>query len=166
MGEIVVNHPFVRHAGDLSGFEESFDLRRKEEGRAIPDVIERLDAEPVARAEEFFLSGIVESKAPHPVQMLDTIGSPGNVRIDNDFGIRLRAKDKALGPKLLPELDIVVDFPVEDYPDILLRIRHRLMAGGGEIDDAQPPPGECEVGLVRRAFRRFYVRMIDLGSGF
>ena len=75
--------------------------------------------------------------------------------MDDHFGVGVGAKDVAALLELGAQLLEVVDFAVEDDPDRLVGIGHRLMAAG-EIDDRQPPEAEAdrtlhEVALVIRA---------------
>ena len=47
--------------------------------------------------------------------------------------------------KVMHQLDVVVNFAVEDDEDIALLVGHRLAARGGGIDDREPPAAEKNV---------------------
>jgi len=53
----------------------------------------------------------------------------------------------ALRDEFRPKLAIVVDLAVQDDPEPAALVRHRLRAGVGEVDDAQPCVAKGDVGL-------------------
>src|SRR5207237_8425444 len=55
---------------------ERLRLARKRESRAVDAVVERLDAETVARAEEPLLRLVPEGERPHSVETLDAALAP------------------------------------------------------------------------------------------
>src|SRR5438874_2419369 len=58
--------------------------------------------------------------------------------MDQHLGIGARAKLMAGREQQFAELGEIVDLAIEDDPDGGVLIGHRLVAGGAEVDDAQP----------------------------
>src|SRR5215467_7649111 len=60
------------------------------------------------------------------------------IKMNNCFGVALGAIVMALRLQLLPQLRVIVDFPVEDDPNRSIFIANGLVPGS-EVHDAQPP---------------------------
>jgi hypothetical protein len=84
------------------------------------------------------------------VEALDAVRAPLGVSFEDDFGIPLREKTMAFGGQLVAQLPVIVDAAVEDDGQAELRIDHRLLRCGSEIDNAQPPMAERDAVLHER----------------
>ena len=78
-----------------------------------------------------------------PFSRPKTSGAPFLVAVNDHFGVRARPEVVPALLELGPQLLEVVDFAVEDDPDRLVGIGHRLVAAG-EIDDRQPPETQAD----------------------
>ena len=91
----------------------------------------------------------------------------------------MRPEPVAAGLEIAPQVAVVVDLAVEDDPDRLVFVGHRLLAAG-PVDDGQPAmtkrkPGRAMNGaavrtammqaLGHRANRARYIRRADLRPG-
>ena len=113
--------------------------RRSEAKTARPfRVIERLDAEPVARQNDAAGVALPYREREHAVKAFDAARSPFRIGFEDDFSVALREKAIALGRKLGAQFAKIVDAAVEDDGEAEFRIDHRLLRCGGKIDDAEP----------------------------
>ena len=136
--------------------EDRLDLGAEEHALRQQRVVQRLDAEPIAGEEELAPARVPDREGEHPVQALDARGALLLVEVDDRLGV-------GRGPEAVParlepgaQLAVVVDLAVVGDPDRPVLVGHRLMAGGREVDDREPPMAERDA-LLRtdaRAARR------------
>src|SRR5215475_1477373 len=98
-------------------------------------VKERLFADPVSRQEESPPPPIPDSEGEHSAQPGKATRAPLLVGVDDDFGTRARAETMAQTFKLAAESLKVVELAVERDLYVAARVRHRLAARFGKIDD-------------------------------
>jgi hypothetical protein len=104
----------------------------------IEPVIERLDAESIARNEQPLLTDIPDGKSEHAAQPCGHRFAPLLVPVDDNFGIRSRPERVTTSDELGAQLGKVIDFAVEDYADRLVFVEHWLSAAG-DVNDCEPP---------------------------
>jgi hypothetical protein len=104
-------------------------------------VVERLDAEAIAGAEERLAIVVPEDEGEHPAQALQARGSPLAVRVENDLGVR--AGGEAIAAQLLAQLEEVVDLAIAG-DGVAVAVEHRLAASRW-VDDAQASMGHAHV---------------------
>ena len=87
-----------------------------EKKRAVRErrVVERLDAEPVAREEERLPVAVPEREREHAAEALDAALAPRLPRMHDHLGVALRAEGVAEPRELGNERLVVVDLAVED----------------------------------------------------
>ena len=138
--------------------QQRFDFRSENENRAIPGVVERLFAQPVARTEQAVANAIPNGERKHTAKARKTGGAEFFVSMNNRFGITVRT---VAAPRLLefrPQLRMIEDFAVVDELERTRLVRHRLMAAR-EIDDTETPVSQgymivsIKPGVVRAAMR-------------
>jgi hypothetical protein len=66
--------------------------------------------------------------------------------MDDDFRVRLRAEDMALGQESFAQFLKVIDLAVEYDPDRFILIRHRLRAGV-QINDGQAEMSQTDIAI-------------------
>jgi len=75
---------------------------------------------------------------------LENVRAPLLVTVDDHFRIGTGAELMPLRLQLRPQLLVIVNFAIENDPDLLLRIRHRLMTAR-KIDDRQLPETQAKI---------------------
>src|SRR4029079_10756176 len=74
--------------------------------------------------------------------MIENIGSPLPVTVNNNLGVRIRSEGIPQLLELCPQFLEIVDLTIENYPDCFFGVGHWLMPAG-QIDDgksAKPEP--------------------------
>ena len=124
--------------------------RRESKRASTLSVVKRLDAHPVAREKESALLSIPHGEREHPVQPLQAFWSPRPIRFDQRLRVGI-AEPTAAGQKLHAERAMVVDLAIEDDNVTPVRGLHRLMTGGGKLDDGEAPMAETNETVVPSA---------------
>ena len=150
---------------DAAAREQRRQGRRKSERAGALGVIERLDAEPVARQHDAPGIALPDREREHAVEALDAARAPFGVSLEDDLGVALREEAVTLGRELAAQLAIIVDAAVEHDGEAKLRIDHRLLRCGSKIDDAQAPMAEGDAILHEGAARVRPARVHSLRHG-
>ena len=123
--------------------QQSLDLGRDDECAVrTSGVVERLDAQTVAREDGCASPPVVEAEREHAVDALEQSVSPLVPAVHEHFGIGARSEPVATGLELTSQVAEVEDLAVEDDPDISVFVCHRLEARVAEVDDREPRKGE------------------------
>ena len=136
----------VRLSRNVRVEEDRLDLRREEKAPSVVEVVEGLDAEAVARAEELLCAAVPEGEAPHAVEALKAVLAPFFVGMEDDLGVAPAPEDVPSALERLRQLHVVVDLAVVGHPDRAVLVAHGLGAAFGEVDDAETPVGEGQRG--------------------
>src|SRR5713226_3951348 len=105
--EEVPHHLVVRRSLDKGQRQESLDLRGKGEVLPIQRVIERLDPQPISRAEQQPPAKVDQSKRPHAVEPGKACLAPLLVRGQQNFGVRSAPEAIAEAFQLGAQLHVV-----------------------------------------------------------
>ena len=125
--------PARRHAGR----EQRLDLRGEDQRVAELRIVERLDAETVARREQQLISFVPERERELAAQLAQRVRAQLLVEVDQDLAVGARAQAMAALRQLLLVALVVVELAVHDHVDRLILVRDRLVARG-EVDDREP----------------------------
>jgi hypothetical protein len=125
--------------------QERFHLRRKQQLASGLAVVERLDAETVAREEQAPRVRIPERDREHAEQARERLDTPFFIQMDDDLAVRFGAEG-VLAPQRAPQILVVVDLAVDGHDDGPVFVGDRLPAALG-VHDRQP--AEDEVDRVR-----------------
>ena len=125
--------------------QHGLDLGAEHERRAVPGVVQRLDAEVIACGEQRLRAGIPQREGEHAAQARDQPFAPCMPTRYESLGIARGAKGPSAARELVAQLAEVVDLAVEDHGDLAVGTRHRLRAAG-DVDD-----GQAAVSQVRPA---------------
>src|SRR5579863_969182 len=123
--------------------EEHFDFRSEDQPLGTEILVERLDAQAIARQEKSLAARVPDGEGEHSAQVLHAVASVLFVEVDDGFGVAMGAVDVAAGLKLRSQFGVVVDFAVEDDPGGSVFVAKWLMAGG-EVDDAEAAHAEAD----------------------
>jgi hypothetical protein len=132
-----------------------------EKQRAVIEhgVVQRLDAEPVARHEERLTVAVPQRKGEHAAEAVHALLAPLLPGVHDDFGVALGVEDVAVRLQLGYQLAVVVDLAVEDDHHRAVLIEQGLLTGG-DVDDGQAPVAKAETGLdMQTAFIRAAVQL-------
>ena len=94
----------------------------------------------------------MQRKRKHSVQVTREIGPIGFVGVNNNFGVRIRAKEMAARFEILAQLTEIVDLAIEDHADGLVLVEDRL-AASGKVDDGEPPHAQRDAVAKVQPFR-------------
>ena len=84
----VIGQAFIVDAARRGGVgKQRLDFGGKDEALAVGVIVERLDAEAVARGKELLAALIPKGKGKHAVEMLHAILAPLFVGVQNGFGV-------------------------------------------------------------------------------
>jgi len=97
--------------------------------------VERLLTKTVTGRKQPSLARVPDREREHAVEPRQTLAPPFQISVDDYFGVCLGAKNNPARLKLAAQFFEVVNLPVEGEPDLLARIRHRLVTGWREIND-------------------------------
>src|SRR5439155_26589361 len=112
--EKVDDRVVIGHGGEVRKREQRLDLGREQEVARRRGVVERLDSEPVARAEQAAQPAIPDGEREHALNAFETALAPPSVRLEQHLGIGARAEPAARPLQLAPQLAMVVDLAIEN----------------------------------------------------
>ena len=136
---------------DIAGQEgqpkEGLQLRSEGKQRRPADVIQGLDPDPVACAEQDTLPTIVDDERKHAVEIAEHLLLFVLVQAQQNLGIGiLRCKPMSPRLQLRPEIRGIVDLSVVHDPQGPILVAHRLTPAG-EIQDAQAVHSQSHLAL-------------------
>ena len=121
----------------------SSDANAKPSGRV--DVVERLDAEPVAGEEQLAAFVVGDREREHAGEVVDDVAAPLLEPAEDDLGVGVVGDEPpAAGLELAAQLGVVVDLAVEDEREVAIVAVERLVAGR-DVDDREAPHPDREV---------------------
>src|SRR6185503_11507991 len=97
-----------------AGRNDGLDFRREHDLLAVGPLVERLDAETIARGHQAPARPVVDHERPHAVETADAIEPPLVVGAQEHFGVAARAEAITVLNELFAELEVVVDLAIED----------------------------------------------------
>ena len=124
--------------------QKRLDLAAVDEAVAVVLVVERLDAEQVARAHEALLRRVPDGDGEHAAQLLEHVRAPRLVAVDDGLGVAVRDEGVAERLELGAQLLEVVYLAVERDGYGAVGILHGL-AGAFEVDDGQAAKSHRDV---------------------
>src|SRR5579871_554841 len=120
----------IRTLLDQAGIENGLNFGSKNQPAIFKVIIQRLDPQAVAGREQLSLAEIVDRESEHAIQLLQAVFSPQLIGVEQYLSVAGRAQLHALCLQLKGDFLVVVNFSIEDDPQVALLIRHRLMARG------------------------------------
>ena len=112
-------------------------------------IVERFDTDPVARQPQPSVDTIPNCQGEHPPEPVEHLWSFFCIQSKEDLGIAPRPEPVTTQLQVGPQFDEIIDFPIVDHPIPAIRRRHRLVTGGTEIQDRQPPVPQAESSIGR-----------------
>jgi hypothetical protein len=134
---------------------------------ALRAPIQRLDPQPVAHDEQRPLRSVPQREREHAAQVVDERRALFLVHVEQHLAVRVAPHAVAAGLELGPALDHVVDLAVVREHQRAVLVRHRVVAGGRQVDDRKPPlrepdgPFDPHSRIVRTAMRQQVVHAFE-----
>src|SRR6266851_552707 len=116
--------------------QNHFDFRAKQERFRRQPVVQRFDAQSVARREQRTLLAVPDGKCKHPAQVMHTVAPVLFVQMNNRFRIAVGAVTVAAGFQIFSQGRVVVNLSVENDPGGPSLVADRLMPPGN-INNAE-----------------------------
>ena len=137
---------------ELRVVEEALDLTA-EDHPAVRDgiVVERLDAEDVARAHQAAALFVPDDERVHAAQAVHEVVAPLLIAVHEHLGVRAAVEGVALRLEFRAQGLEVVDLAVEHDDDVAVLALHRLRARLGQIEDGKAAEAERHVAVKIRA---------------
>lgn len=107
---------------------DGLEFRGEYKSDTVEEVIQRLDAEAVARQKERAVLPVVNAEGPHAVELLDTGRSPKMVAVQHDFGVCAGLKPVPVCFEFTTKRPEVVNLAIVGDDQVLEA--HRLAAAG------------------------------------
>ena len=144
VGEVLLDRASVDVAPNLRAQHQRLQFRGKQHTAVTQQrVIERLDAQMIARHEQRFALGVPHRKGEHAAQVSHAVLVPMQPGVQQHLGIGMRAKPVAGGLEFLAQRLKVVDLAVEGQPAAARVAGHGLLTAG-EIDDRETSVAETD----------------------
>ena len=131
----------VQIARQVRRFEQRLDLRAEKEAAVDHGIVQRLDADAVARDQERARTHVPDREAKHPSQPPDRRHAPLFVRVNDRLRVSRRIEPVSCLLELVPKFTEVVNLAVEHNPNRTVLVVDRLVPGR-QVDDAQPAHAE------------------------
>src|SRR5262249_3824328 len=126
------------------------ELRGEQDAPRRGSIIERLDAQTVARQHQASRLAVPQREGKHADRPLDCgLHTPQRAGFEQNFGIGVAAHRTPGGLQLATDIAVIVDFAVEGDDVAPIGGMHRLRAARTEIDDGKPalPKHHAALGL-------------------
>lgn len=124
--------------------EDGADFGGESEGTVVEGIVEGFDAHGVAGDEEALAWGVPDGEGEHAVEFIEDGAAPLEVTEDDDFGIGVAEERVTELEEFLADFEEVINFAIEDHPDIARGIGHGLVPCWGEIEDGEASEAEAE----------------------
>jgi hypothetical protein len=137
VAEIIFHRFVVDVAPETGPGGQGFQFRTENQKAVIGDrVMQRFDAQAVARHEKNLLLAVPQGKGKHAAEVVHAIDAPLFPGMHDGFGIGAGAEGMAESGQFRDQIDEVVDLAVEHHPDAVILVRQGLLTGG-DVDDRQ-----------------------------
>ena len=121
--------------------QQRLDLGSEGEQPAVPEVVERLDAQPVARAEQALVRLVPYREGEHAAEAANAFIAILLVGVENGFGVAAAVITMPGALQFGPQIGMIEDFAVVGDPQRAVLVGHRLGAGR-QVNDAQAAVAE------------------------
>ena len=135
-GEVGLEGGWIEITRDVGVAQDGFEFAAEQESTDRFGVEERFLANPVAGEEGPTAARIPDAEGEHAGKAVDAIVPVFLVEMEDHFGVGVGAEPMAGGLEAGTQVEGVVDLSVEDDPDGVVLVRHRLLATG-EVDDGK-----------------------------
>src|SRR5215469_16933741 len=118
----------------------SFELGGKDDAAMAAQIVQRLDAERIARQNQLTRAFVEQGKREHTAEPAQRRRAPAAPGLHDDLGVRLSSEGDTASNQLGLQCPVVVQLTVvDDRQPILVQ---RLVCSSAEVDDRQAPESE------------------------
>ena len=119
--------------------QEALDFRAEEKRAVIRRlaIIQRLDAEHIARQEEGLLLFVPDGEGKHPTHAVQNALAPFGVAVHQDLAVRMTLEMITLLLELGTDLLVIIDLTVKHQRVAAAFVVERLIASVRQVDDRQ-----------------------------
>ena len=110
-----------------------------------------LHAEAVPRQKQAPPGAIIDGERENPTQPLHHPLAQVFVEMHENLGVRRASEDVTVALELRPQRAVVIDLAVEDHVDGRGFVRHRLVAGGRQVDQGETTVHQLALRVMIRA---------------
>ena len=132
-GEVGLKCGWIEIARDVRVAQDGLEFAPEQESADRFGVEERFLANPVSGEERPSTTRIPDAEREHAGKAVDAIVTVFLVEMEDHFGVRVGSEPVPGGLEAGTQVEGVVNLPVEDDPDGVVLVRHRLLATG-EVD--------------------------------
>ena len=140
--QVVVERHRVERGVDAARGQQRRQARGEAQLARRLGVVQRLDAQPVARQDHAPAVALVQREGEHALQALRRARAPGVPGLEHHLGVAFGKEAVAQRLELAPQLAVVVDAAVEHQRQAEHRVAHRLRRALRQVDDLEPPVAE------------------------
>ena len=131
------NRVRVDSSRQKTGGKQRFNLRAENNAIGIDCVVQRLDAQAIARQQEAALAAIPDGEGEHAAHLFDARVAQLGVKVKDNFRVRGGAERVAAGKQPFAQFGGVVAFTVVCDPGSAVGVRHGLAAAVAQIENRQ-----------------------------
>ena len=102
-----------------------------------PAIVQWLDPDRIPSQQDTILPQVQDREGKDAVQLGGALRSLLFVEMNNNFGIRAGTKIVSLSLKPCSQFGEIIDFAIEDEPDTLILVTHRLSARRRNVNDGK-----------------------------
>jgi len=110
------------------GCQNGLDFRAEEQAPLDQSVVKGFLSETIAGDQQRPATFIIKGKCKHPTQLLNAIRTEVFVKMDDDFGVRIRVEAMAAGFQFRAEFREIINLTIEDHPNGLVLVVDGLAA--------------------------------------
>lgn len=142
VGEVLSQGYGIGRMGQGRVLEEGLEFAGEQESSGVFGEVKGLDAEAVTGEEELCVAGVPEREGEHSLEKVEHFDSVLAVEGEEDFRIGAAPEGGSSSFQGGAELEVVVDFAVEDDTRSGVGIPHGLVSRGSEVEDGEAPVSE------------------------
>ena len=138
-GDVAISERLIqRHAIDFAFHahrEECFRFARERQDAVAFGEVQRLHPDRVARQKQLARFRIPNRERKHAAQSRQHVLATFFKKMQQHFSVGVGFKNVSARQQFFTQRAVIVDFTVEDDAQRAVFVGHRLIAGGGEIND-------------------------------
>ena len=145
-GEVFINGGWIEARPKIRITEKRAKFGSEEKFSAMVGVVERFNAEGIAREDEAFFAGVPDGEGEHAVESGETVGPVFGPSLEKNFRIGLCAEGGSAGFEIAAEFEVVIYLSIKNDVPASICGGHGL-GSAGEIENAEAAVAEADGGI-------------------